>query len=45
VQWAPEVRGFNDVAWMRLSGCGILGVTWYNNTTDEADMALNTRFN
>ena len=35
--------GYNDVAWLRLSG-NTLGVTWYGLTIDEADMALNTRF-
>jgi len=37
--------GNNDVAWLRLSGSGILGVTWTGISTDEADMALNTNFN
>lgn len=36
--------GNNDVAWLRLSGSSILGVTWYSTARDEADMALNTRF-
>ncbi len=36
--------GFNDVAWLRMGG-RTLGVTWYGTTTDEADMALNTRYN
>lgn len=35
--------GFNDVGWVRLDR-RTLGVTWYGTTTDEADMALNTRF-
>jgi hypothetical protein len=35
--------GFNDVGWSRLSG-GTLGVTWYSTSTDEADMAINTRY-
>ncbi|MCH7648571.1 MAG: matrixin family metalloprotease [Thaumarchaeota archaeon] len=37
--------GFNDVAWLRLSGSTTLGVTWSGTSTDEADMALNTKFN
>ena len=41
----PQVfDGFNDVAWKQLSGCCTLGVTWYSTSTDEADMALNTKF-
>jgi hypothetical protein len=36
--------GQNDVAWMNLGGCCTLGVTWFNTATDEADMAMNTRF-
>ena len=36
--------GFNDVAWLPLSGCCTLGVTWYSTSIDEADMALNTKF-
>ncbi len=35
--------GYNDVAWAKLGG-NTLGVTWYSATTDEADMALNTRY-
>ena len=37
--------GFNDVAWLRLSGSTTLGVTWSGTSIDEADMALNTKFN
>jgi len=37
--------GYNDVAWLRLSGSTTLGVTWSGTSTDEADMALNTKFN
>ena len=36
--------GFNDVAWLQLSGLNTLGVTWFSDVTDEADMALNTNF-
>jgi hypothetical protein len=36
--------GNNDVGWLRL-GPRTLGVTWFGTSTDEADMALNTRFN
>ena len=36
--------GMNDVAWMKLRGGRILGVTWYDVAADEADMALNTQF-
>ncbi len=36
--------GKNDVAWLALSGCCTLGVTWWGTTTPEADMALNTNF-
>ena len=43
----PQVfDGFNDVGWMDLGRCRVsctLGVTWYSTSTDEADMALNTR--
>ena len=41
--------GFNDVAWLSLSGpCNAvlgctLGVTWFSTDIDEADMALNTK--
>jgi hypothetical protein len=34
---------YNDIGWAAISGCCTLGVTWYSTTTDEADMALNTR--
>jgi len=37
--------GKNDVAWLRLRGSTTLGVTWSGTSIDEADMALNTRFN
>ena len=36
--------GYNDVAWMSLTGPNTLGVTWFSTTDDEADMALNTKF-
>jgi hypothetical protein len=36
--------GLNDVAWLPLSGCCTLGVTWYSTSVDEADMALNSKF-
>jgi hypothetical protein len=36
--------GFNDVGWIAISGCCTLGVTWYSTSVDEADTALNTRF-
>ncbi len=35
--------GYNDVGWVRMGG-RTLGVTWYGTGTDEADMALNTRY-
>jgi Matrixin len=34
----------NDVAWLKLSGCCTLAVTWFNTSRDEADMGINTRF-
>jgi len=34
---------FNDVGWARLQN-GTLGVTWSTSGTDEADMAINTRY-
>jgi len=37
--------GKNDVAWLRLKGSTTLGVTWSGTIIDEADMALNTKFN
>ena len=41
----PQVfDDFNDVGWKRL-GPRTLGVTWFSTSRDEADMALNTRFN
>jgi hypothetical protein len=33
----------NDVGWARLSN-GTLGVTWSTSGSDEADMAINTRY-
>jgi hypothetical protein len=36
--------GHNDVGWLAISGCCTLAVTWYSTTIDEADMAMNTRF-
>lgn len=43
----PQVfDGFNDVGWSDLGPCRAtctLGVTWFSTSTDEADMALNTR--
>ena len=33
----------NDVGWARLAN-GTLGVTWSTSGTDEADMAINTRY-
>jgi hypothetical protein len=33
----------NDVGWARLQN-GTLGVTWSTSGTDEADMAINTRY-
>ena len=36
--------GFHDVGWMDIKGCCTLGVTWFNTSTKEADMALNTKF-
>src|SRR4051812_21082959 len=34
---------FNDVGWAQLAN-GTLGVTWSTSSTDEADMAINTRY-
>jgi hypothetical protein len=34
---------FNDVGWALLAN-GTLGVTWSTSNTDEADMAINTRY-
>jgi hypothetical protein len=34
---------FNDVGWASLAN-GTLGVTWSTSNTDEADMAINTRY-
>ena len=36
--------GKNDVGWVDIGGCCTLGVTWYSTTTDEADVALNSKF-
>lgn len=42
--FGPQVfDGNNDVGWLRMGG-RTLGVTWYGTSTDEADMALNTRY-
>jgi hypothetical protein len=40
---AQRNDGFNDVGWAQLSN-GTLGVTWSTSGTDEADMAINTRY-
>jgi hypothetical protein len=37
--------GFNDVGWASIKGGNILGVTWTGTNIDEADMALNTKYN
>jgi len=36
--------GNNDVAWLKINDPTVLGVTWHGTSTDEADMALNTKF-
>ena len=36
--------GNNDVAWLRLNDPNVLGVTWSGTSIDEADMALNIKF-
>jgi hypothetical protein len=41
---AQVFDGFNDVGWMNIGGCCTLAVTWSGTSTDEADMALNSRF-
>jgi hypothetical protein len=44
---AQTFDGKNDVAWLAFKGRGsstTLGVTWSGNQTDEADIAMNTRF-
>lgn len=41
---AQAFDGNNDVGWVPITGCCTLGVTWYSTSIDEADMALNTRF-
>ena len=40
---AQRNDGYNDVGWAGLSN-GTLGVTWSTSGTDEADMAINTRY-
>jgi hypothetical protein len=41
----PQVfDGYNDVGWVKLSGCCTLAVTWFSTSLDEADMGINTRF-
>ena len=35
--------GNNDIGWARMSG-STLAVTWYGTSTQEADMAFNTRY-
>ena len=40
---AQRNDGFNDVGWSQLQN-GTLGVTWSTSGTDEADMAINTRY-
>jgi hypothetical protein len=35
---------WNDVGWLKLSGCCTLAVTWFSTSRDEADMGINTRF-
>ncbi len=37
--------GKNDIAWMELKSRGTLAVTWFGTSTDEADIAINTRYN
>ena len=32
------------MGWMDIKGCCTLGVTWFNTSAKEADMALNTKF-
>ena len=39
-----KTDGNNDIAWLKLSGCCTLGVTWFDTVRDEADMARNTNF-
>jgi hypothetical protein len=36
--------GTNDFAWMSIKGRNTLGVTWYNTSVPETDMALNLNF-
>jgi hypothetical protein len=40
---AQRIDRFNDVGWAQLAN-GTLGVTWSTSNTDEADMAINTRY-
>jgi len=40
---AQRNDGANDVGWAQLAN-GTLGVTWSTSGTDEADMAINTRY-
>ena len=40
---AQRNDAFNDVGWAQLQN-GTLGVTWSTSGTDEADMAINTRY-
>jgi hypothetical protein len=40
---AQRLDGANDVGWAQLSN-GTLGVTWFTNDPDEADMAINKRY-
>ncbi len=37
--------GYSDVAWMELKSRGTLAVTWFGTTRDEADIAINTKYN
>ena len=36
--------GFNDIGWAAISGCCTLAITWSGTGIDEADMAVNSRF-
>jgi hypothetical protein len=36
--------GNNDVGWVALKGGGTLAVAWYGTSTDEVDIAMNTKF-
>lgn len=33
----------NDVGWVAINGCCTLAVTWYGTSTDEADVAMNSK--